>query len=163
MAANGIGSEDIWMTEGSWNGSGSTTMNPEQRAAWLAQQYIFLWSKGVARYYWFTWDSQRYGTLWDPANGVHPAGTAYGLLYNWLVGSVHPDQPCSQSADATWTCTLTLANGKPAEIIWNENGSISLAVRAAFTTYQTLDNSTANSIVGNTVTIGNKPILVVGN
>jgi hypothetical protein len=135
----------------------------EEEAAYLAQQYIFMWAKGVGRYYWFTWDSQVYGTLWDPTGGVHPAGTAYGLLYDWLVGSVHPGQPCSQSTDATWTCTLTLASGKPAEIVWNENTAMSLTVSTAFTTYRTLDNSTANSIVGNTVAIGKKPILLVEN
>jgi hypothetical protein len=164
MSANGIGDEQLWFTEGSWgNPNISPFFSAEEEAAYLAQQYIFMWAKGVGRYYWFTWDSQNYGTLWDPTNGIHPAGTAYGLLYKWLVGSIHADQPCSQSADATWTCTLTLANGKRAEIVWNENISMSLAVGTAFTTYQTLDNSTVDSIVGNSVTIGHKPILLVEN
>jgi hypothetical protein len=161
MSANGIGNEQLWFTEGSWgNPKLSPFFSPQEEAAYLAQQYIFMWAKRVSRYYWFTWDSPTFGTLWDPLNGIHPAGVAYGRLYNWLVGSVHPDEPCSQDSNGTWTCTLTLASGKPAEIVWNPNASTRLPVNSTFTAYETLDNNTANPIVGNTITAGSKPILL---
>jgi HYDIN/CFA65/VesB family protein/cellulase (glycosyl hydrolase family 5)/Big-like domain-containing protein len=158
MTGYGIGNEPVWVTEGSWGLN--TTMTDAQQVAYLAQEHIFLWSKNVARYYWYAWGNSKWGTLWDTTNGVHPPGTAYGLLSNWLVGSVTSVSPCSQEADATWTCRLTLANGNPAEIVWNANTSKSLTVSLAFTSYQTLDNGTVSPILGNTVTIGNKPILL---
>jgi hypothetical protein len=162
MASNGLASKPLFFTEGSW-GDGSTAGPPgitsEQQVAYLAQQYLFMWSGKVDRYYWYAWDSHTWGPLTD-ANGIRPAGTAYNLLYNWLVGSVSPASPCSQAADATWSCTLTLANGQPAEIVWNPNTSKLFAAGPAFTIYQTVDNNIINYIIDNTVEIGNKPILL---
>ena len=160
-----LSSKPIWFTEGSWGND--TTMTDEQQIAYLSQEYILAWSVGAERVYWYAWDNtfgtpagNGYGTLWDPTNGVHPAGAAYGLLYDWLVDSVHPEQPCSQSFDATWICTLTLANGNSAELVWNPTASRSLTVGNTFTNYRTLDNTAVNSIVGSVVTIGDKPILL---
>jgi hypothetical protein len=163
MSQYGIADEPLWFTEGSWDGSGQTSLTSEQQVAYLAQQYLFVWAKGAERYYWFSWDSSTYGTLWQPTTGILPPGTAYGLLYNWLVGSVHPTPACSQDTQDTWTCNLTLANGDAAEIVWNPNTAQSFTTGPIFTTYQTLDDSVVHSIVGNTVTIGNKPILLVAN
>jgi hypothetical protein len=166
MTAHGIGDKPVWFTEGSWgsntlNGAGAGILTNEQQSAYLAQQYIFLWSKDVDRYYWYSWDNnQGWGTLWDATNGIHPAGIAYGLLYSWLVGSSHTDSPCAQRTEGTWICTLRLANGNPAEIVWNPVASESFAADATFTSYQTLDNSAVNPIVNNTVRVGNKPILL---
>jgi hypothetical protein len=159
MTSFGVSSKPIFFTEGSWGNS--TALTDDQKVAYLAQQYILMWSKDVSRYYWYAWDNTRnFGTLWDATSGVHPAGIAYGFLAGWLVGSVHGDQPCSQSADATWTCTLTLADGNPAEIVWNPSASTALTVGTKFTTYRTLTNNTVNSIIGDTVTVENKPILL---
>jgi hypothetical protein len=158
MSSYGIGNAPVWVTEGSWGLN--TTLTDAQQAAYLAQEHIFLWSKNVSRYYWYAWGNSKWGTLWDTTHGVHPSGTAYGFLYNWLVGSVTSLSPCAQEADATWTCRLILANGNPAEIVWNASASKSWTVSPAFTSYQTLDNDTVNPILGNTVTIENRPILL---
>jgi hypothetical protein len=159
MAANGDGAKPLWVTEGNWGAVANGTLTNDQKVAFLAQEYLLLWNKGIARYYWYAWDNTHaYGPLWDTINGVHPAGTAYGLLYDWLAGSTYSVQPCSQAADATWTCTLTLSDGSPAEIVWNPNSSLSFST--TFAAYRTLDNTTVNSVIGTTVVIGNKPILL---
>jgi hypothetical protein len=165
MSTYGISSKPIWFTEGNWGNTNDNVLNDSQKAAYVAQEYLLMWSSGVvARYYWYAWDAASYGTLWNPATGVvQPAGIAYERIAEWLIGSVHPEQPCSESADGTWTCTLTLASGYPGQIIWNASTSKTISVSPSFATYETLANTTVHTIVGNQVTIGNEPILLVGS
>jgi hypothetical protein len=161
MAQYGIGNQPLWVTEGSWGVAGLTS---SQQVAYLAQEYIILWSKNVARFYWYSWDGgPQWGLLWNPSSGMNAAGNAYGLLENWLVGSVSSPSPCTQSPDATWYCALTLPNGDAAQIVWNSNTTSSKAVNSAFTTYRTLENGIVNPIPGNTVPVGSEPILLIAN
>jgi hypothetical protein len=160
MTSSGLPNMPIWFTEGNWGKQPGIT-NDEQ-IAFLSTEYIFFWSKGVSRFYWYAWDNNSgWGALWDPTNGAHPAGAAYGLLYNWMVGSVHAANPCTEAADDTWTCKLTLADGSAAEILWNPTTAESVSVGSTFHSYRTLDNSTEHAITGDTVAIGKKPILAV--
>ena len=162
MVQYGIGKEPLWCTEGSWGPDKGLTS--AQQLAYLAQEYILLWSKKVDRYYWYAWDgTQQWGILWNESTGINAAGTAYGLLETWLIGSVSSASPCSQRPDATWQCTLSLSNGDAAEIIWNPNTSVEKAVDPAFTTYRTLDNGIVNAIAGNSVAVSSEPILLVAN
>jgi hypothetical protein len=157
-ASYGLPEKPIWFTEGNWGKNPGTN---DQQVAFLATEYLFLWSKGVSRFYWYAWDNTSgWGPLWDSTHGVHPAGVAYGLLYKWMVGSTHADNPCSEDADSTWSCKLNLADGAAAQIVWNAGGSRSFTVPSTFSVYRTLDNANVNNIVGNTVTIGPKPILL---
>ena len=64
MAQYGIGNQPLWVTEGSW---GVTGLTSSQQVAYLAQEYIILWSKNVARFYWYSWDG---GTPMGPACGT---------------------------------------------------------------------------------------------
>ena len=157
--SSGIPDKPIWFTEGNWGKNGGTN---DQQVAFLSTTYIFLWSKGVSRFYWYAWDNTSdWGPLWDTATGIHPAGTAYGLLYSWMVGSTHSPNPCSQDSGSTWTCKLTLADGSAAEILWNPVAAKSVPVDSTFHSYRTLDNNVVHTVTGNAVTVGIKPILVV--
>jgi hypothetical protein len=159
MSSNGIGDEPIWSTEG---GFGNLSLTTAQRVAAVGQMYTMLWSRDVGRFYWFAWDSSNnWGTMWTSDGGVNSSGVAYGVLYSWLVGSTHSPNPCSEASDSTWTCTLTLSTGYPAEIVWNSTTSKTLAVSSAFATYETLANTTAHSIANHQVAIGNEPILII--
>jgi hypothetical protein len=172
MANYGIGNEQLISTEGNW---GATGLTDPQKVAYLGQLNTFFWSirssQNIGRFYWYTWDSNdQFGGLTNASSGaptgetINAAGIAYGLLDNWLVGSVSPSSPCYQTADLTWNCTLTLADGDPAMIMWTqETTPVIKSVSSAFTTYQTLATSTPNTIVANTVSIGNEPILLVQN
>jgi hypothetical protein len=162
MAKYGISSKPFWLTEGNWNGSGIATLNETQQAAYLAQEYMLIWStNAVARYYWYSWDNLKIGFLWDDSKGIRPAGTAYGLLAKWLIGSTHGANQCSEASDGTWTCSLTLATKYPAEIVWNANGSKTITVDASFATYETLSNTTVHSIASHEVSIGPLPVLII--
>jgi fibronectin type 3 domain-containing protein len=162
MATYGISSKPIWFTEGNWNGDGGGTLTDAQKAAYLAQEYMLMWSTGaVSRYYWYAWDA-RVGNLWTPTAGLNQAGTAFNLLADWLIGSTHAANPCSVSSDGTRTCSLTLASGYPGQIIWNASISKTLTVDSAFATYETLTSSTVRSIVSHQVAIGPLPVLIIG-
>jgi hypothetical protein len=158
MTKYGIARRPLWFTEGSWGNDSALTA--EQAAGWLARQYLVMWSKGVGRYYWYSWDNPQWGTLWDATSGIHPAGTAYGQLEGWLVGSSHAAEPCAKESDATWTCTLALSNGAPAKILWNTSAAKTVAVGGSFTVYQTLDGATSHAITGGAVANGDEPVLV---
>jgi hypothetical protein len=161
MSKYNISGKPIWFTEGNWNAAGTGPLTDAQKAAYLAQEYMLMWSTGaVSRYYWYSWDST-VGTLWTPSKGLTPAGTAYNLLAHWLVGSTHATDPCSEASDGTWTCALTLSTGYPAEIIWHPAASKTITVNAAFATYETLSNSTVHSIASHEVAIGALPVLIV--
>ncbi len=164
MAKYNISSKPLWLTEGNWNGSGIDTLNDAQQAAYLAQEYMLIWStNAVARYYWYSWDNMKIGTLWDDTNGIHPAGTAYGLLAKWLIGSTHDANQCSEASDGTWTCALTLATKYPAEIVWNASLSKTITVDPSFATYETLSNTTVHSIASHQVVIGPLPVLIINS
>jgi fibronectin type 3 domain-containing protein len=161
MSAHGISSKPIWFTEGNWNGDGGGTLNDAQKAAYISQEHMLMFSTGaVARYFWYSWDS-KVGTLWTPTSGLTAAGRAYSLLQEWLIGSTHASSPCKEGSDGTWTCALTLDTGYPAEIIWNAGASKTITVDGTFVTYRTLSNSTVHSIASHQVPIGPLPIMVV--
>ena len=49
-----------------------------------------------------------------------PRAVAYGLLENWLVGSVSPPGALPRKRPMRrWHCALTLPNGDAAQIVWN--------------------------------------------
>jgi polysaccharide biosynthesis protein PslG len=161
MLKYNISSKPIWFTEGNWNGDGLGSLTDAQKAAYLAQEYMLMWSTdAVSRYYWYSWDS-KVGTLWTASKGLTPAGTAYDQLADWLIGSTHTSKACEEASDGTWTCTLTLSTGYPAEIIWNPGVSKTITVGAAFATSRTLTNSTVHSIAGHQVAIGALPVLII--
>jgi fibronectin type 3 domain-containing protein len=163
MATYQISSKPIWFTEGNWNGDGLGSLTDAQKAAYLAQEYMLMWSTdAVARYYWYSWDS-KVGTLWTPATGLTPAGTAYNQLADWLIDSTHSANPCSTASDGTWTCALKLSTGYPAEIIWNPDVSKTIPVGATFATLRTLTSGSVQSIAGHQVAIGSLPVLIIGS
>jgi peptidoglycan hydrolase-like protein with peptidoglycan-binding domain len=162
MTLYGISGKPLWGTEGSWGSA--TNLTPDQEQAWVAKTYVISWMKGVARDYWYSWDGGVWGPLWNSVSGVQPSGTAYTQIYNWLAGAYRPStNPCYQTIDSTYHCYLTLADGNPAEIVWNDAATTTLSIGPSFTSYLTLDNSTENAVSGNSVTVGTKPDLLVVN
>jgi fibronectin type 3 domain-containing protein len=162
MATYGISNKPIWFTEGNWNGDGGGTLTDAQKAAYVAQEHMLMWSTGaVARYYWYSWDSQ-VGTLWTASKGLTAAGVAYNQLTEWLIGSTNLANPCTTSTDGTWTCSLVLSSGYPAQIIWNPSTSKTITVGGEFATYRILTDGNIRSITGHQVAIGALPVMVIG-
>lgn len=170
----GLTAQPTWFTEGSW-GMDLQYPNPapltpasapapppgltnEEKSAYMAMQHIYMWIAGVARYYWYQWDStQGWGAMWSPT-GINPVGQAYSILRAWLNGATLVNPVPVTNASGTSLLTLTLANGRAAALAWNPNvHSLSVAP----TEYLTLDSPAVNLVKNGSVTVHPKPILLL--
>jgi hypothetical protein len=159
MSKYGLSAKQMWDTEGSW-GLGAIT-DPNVQAAFVARAHLLHWSIGVARFYWYAWDSP-WGTLWT-SSGPSLAATAYAQVYRWMVGATMPTT-CSHSGTngyhAVYTCTLTRSNGYQARAVWNTDGNSTYTVPTQFTYYGDLNGNKFSVPSNHQVTIGIKPILL---
>jgi hypothetical protein len=158
MTAHGIASAPIWDTEGGW-GQDSTLTNVAERPGYMAREILLQNSSGVARIYWYEWNSATWGTLWTPS-GIQPSGVAYGQLYHWMEGATMANA-CVMAADSTWTCTLTRPGGVESLAIWNAAGTKNYTPASNYKSYMDLAGK-SHSING-TVSIGYTPILLVAS
>lgn len=113
MASYGAASKQLWDTEGNW-GSSTNLSDPQEQAAFLARYYILHCSLGVQRLYWYGWNNQSFGTLWDSSHHLHPAALAYEQVFKWVVGS-KITRPCVLGRDATWICEMNAGS----RIMWS--------------------------------------------
>jgi hypothetical protein len=91
---------------------------------------------------------------------VTPAGNAYKVIEQWLVGATMVD--CTESADHTWTCQLN-RSGKKEWIVWSSQGNRKFDVPAAWhmkTVTPLLYDWV--SLTGSSIDIGPAPRLVMG-
>jgi len=163
MAKRGISSLPLWDTESSW-GPAKQLPNEDDRVAFVARHYLLQWSKGVQRDYWYAWNDNDYGTLWDDSShNIRRAGVAYRELVAWLTGA-QMTTPCAISPDSTWTCGFRLQGGAPAQVVWNSSvsGASTLQFLPAsnYVQYKSLDGS-VRPISGGNIQIGNKPVLLL--
>jgi hypothetical protein len=177
LANHGQEAKALWDTEASF---GKTSIDGftdlDMQAAFVGRFYLLHWSNGVARFYWYMWNStDTAGTLWkaDPHNPGGPGtvlkpGIAYGQMYGWLVGA-SLSSGCSNGGGngSVWTCELSRPGGYEAKAVWNtsmscQQGACSTTqypVDAKYKQYRTLDGKTI-AITKSTVPIGAKPILL---
>ena len=160
MAANGIAGKPLWDTESSWAGFGNLgTPSIEQQVGFIAKDYLFHWSNGVSRFIWYAYDGgPTWGGLLTAGGTPSPAVTSYQQVYQWMVGA-SMTTPCSQSVSGVWTCGFTRPGGYQAEAIWISNSSLTMAVSPQFTEYRDLSGN-VTPITGNTVAVGDQPILL---
>ena len=146
--------------------------------AYVSRAYIFMASAGangtpgVQTAYWYSWggtgnfDNGGWGTL-NGSDGQNPAaGTAYGQIYSWLVGSTFTAR-CSV-AGTVWSCPLTQPNGTPTLIVWDASQSCSTSncttsaytVPAGYVNYLDLTGA-ANDASSGTIQIGAAPVMLV--
>jgi hypothetical protein len=167
MATAGQQNKPLFDTEASW-GQGSRLDDPDQQAAFLARFYLLHMSAKVDKFYWFGWDQVGTSLFDSTTNGLSKAGTAYDQIYRWtsIVGA--PAQNCLASG-TQWTCDLSGPSGQ-AQAIWDTSQTcnagvcttLNAPVGSQFKSYLDLDGN-KNTISGQTVPIGAKPVLLVTN
>lgn len=150
----------VWDTEAGW-GQNSWLSDPDLQAAFLAKFYLLHWSAGVERFYWYAYDNEKWGTLWDEKSSLHKAGVAYREVHQWLQGATMP-APCALNR-AVWTCALVRGNNYRAMVVWSLTkapaSAIRISVPGEFKQYRNLDGNLQN-VHDDGVLISNKPILV---
>ena len=84
----------IWNTEINYGlqigGGGTAPRSPRGRqAAYVARTYVLNAANGVKRVFWYSWDLQTLANtqLTYASGSLTPAGTTYGVVRGWLLGS----------------------------------------------------------------------------
>ena len=162
-----------------------------EQAAWLGTEYLIqayyatASPNTLAGYAFYTWDSgpnnkdNDVSALWDTTWGflqsstdnLTPAGVAYTIVYQWLLGAT-PNGACTGGvAPATWTCNFSNSGFGQARAVWyscpnNEyfklppgSGGCSSTYSTNYTYYRDLAGN-KNQVQNNTVTITPSPILL---
>jgi hypothetical protein len=161
MSDNGAGNKPLWNTETGWLAPARFDSD-ELAAAFLARAYILSWAAGVERFYWYAWDNRSLAivTYKDDERRVTPAGNAYRMMEQWLVGA--RIDGCAESTDHNWTCQLNRA-GKKNWLVWNPQGSRKFDIPGAWhvksATPLLLDQ---RPVRGTTIEIGPAPTLLAG-
>ncbi|HEY1220540.1 MAG: carbohydrate binding domain-containing protein [Bryobacteraceae bacterium] len=162
IAEHGVSAIPVWATEGA---SGDNTTVPESlAAAYLVRKYLVHLAFGSIRFDWYAWGKATtfcVGTEENDPRVLTEAGSAFGILLNWL----HDASLTSASIDAshTWQIGLTLAGRNPGLIVWNPAATVQFAIPGTFhnvSQHDIFGNSTP--VEGSTVSIGDSPILLMG-
>jgi polysaccharide biosynthesis protein PslG len=157
----------MWDTQAGWNRD-SNLPDPNMQAAYLARLYILSKANGVARFYWYQYGNSEFGTIWTSTGGLNLAGTAYGQIYNWLVGTIE-SAPCKEKG-TVYTCGFQGRNGLLEQPVWDtaQTCSNGVCTTSTFTpstiyiNYMDLEgNKTPISPPGSPIQIGAEPILLI--
>ena len=164
MAKYGLLQKPLWDTEGSWGDTNSRAItDPDLQAAFVARDYLLHWSNGITRLYWYAWDGETWGALWNRATGSNLAAAAYQQVYSWMVGA-RMVAPCSMNGgtiySATYTCDLVRDGGYSARAVWNTVGDTKFVVPSTYTQYRDLGGHVHALPTDRSITIGKKPILL---
>jgi hypothetical protein len=160
LADNGLANKPVWNTETGWLPPAKFDSD-ELAAGFLARAYILSWAASVQRFYWYAWDNNGYVaiiTYKEDAHTVTPAGHAYAIIQQWLVGASM--NRCTESADHTWTCQLN-RTGKSQWIVWNAQGNRKFNIPAAWKVKSlTPLLSEHKSLSSTTIDVGPIPVLL---
>jgi hypothetical protein len=171
MASIGLQKKPIWDSENSWGGP-LANKDPDYRASFVARSLLEHWSVGLRRSFWYGWDEPVWGTLWTPNGGITPAGTAYGVVEDWMLGATMP-YPCTENGGTYWlavyTCDLTRSGGYQARAVFDTTQTCKKGVcttssyipATKYIQYRDITGAVFPiSPPGETLQIGLKPILL---
>jgi hypothetical protein len=95
-------------------------------------------------------------------NSEYGSGLGYGWLTKWLVGSTI-STPCAETTTNSnvWSCTLRLANGDSAQVVWYAPTTSSTSwTTTGFTYYQDLTGC-VQAISGGMITLAQQPVILM--
>lgn len=160
MKEGGSGDKPLWDTETGWAGP-KPFPSSQLAASYLARAELLALSGGVERIYWYAWDNHAWATLQTTENDnrtLTPAGKAYGVIHNWLVGTQL--EGCSEKKKSIWVCSL-IRNGNRQWIVWSsgETASFDFGSDVHANKLQTLSGDSKDIDVGQ-IQVGPSPILL---
>jgi hypothetical protein len=159
LADNGLANKPLWNTETGWLEPAKFDSD-ELAAGFLARAFVLSWAAGIQRFYWYGWDNQYMAiiTYKESARTITPAGSAYKIMEQWLVGTKM--QSCTSTSDHTWTCQLN-RSGKNEWIVWNTQANHKFDVPRAWSVASTTRLLQASHpLRGASVDIGPVPVLL---
>lgn len=158
LADNGLANKPVWNTETGWLEPAKFDSD-ELAAGFLARAFILSWAAGIQRFYWYGWDNQFMAivTYKESARTITPAGSAYKIVEQWLVGTMM--QSCTSTSDYTWMCQLD-RSGKKEWIVWNTRGNHKFEVPRTWSVARsTALLQDSHPLSGSSVDIGPVPAL----
>jgi hypothetical protein len=127
LNSRGCGNKPLWNTESSW-AKPKYFSSEAEAAGYLMRMYVVNWLMGVERCYWYSWDNHNWSTVeltTRDGNQMTTVGAAYGIIHDWMVGSVL--RFCSLQKSEVWTCRFDQGPIK-SWIVWAESGTVQFAV-----------------------------------
>jgi hypothetical protein len=131
-----------------------------KQAAYVLRTYILNAANGVARVFWYRYDSTdvRADThmveLADPSV-ISPAGTAFYTVQKWLKGATlvgtPTARPCTKDRHGTYTCVVRYGKSSMGRIYWNPTRTVTK--RTVASTRSTETGLGAARTVGHPVTL----------
>ena len=161
ISENNLGNVPLWNTESNWL-TPARFDSEEIAAGFLARAFILAWAAGVQRFYWYAWDNQYVAiiTYKEVDRRVTPAGYAYEIMEQWLVGTRMDG--CTESAEHSWTCQLSRA-GRREWIVWNSQENHKFDVPGAWHVRSVTPLlHDRRSLNGSSIEIGRAPMLLTG-
>ena len=117
----------LWNTESGW-AKPAQFSSEQQAAGYVMRTYLLNRLAGVDRCYWYAWDNRNWSTLdmTSRSSGeVTPAGTAYGVVSHWLLGSIL--RSCTRQSSGLWICSLE-RNNVQMHVLWSDASSRSMSI-----------------------------------
>jgi hypothetical protein len=161
MQQYGQNKKPIFVTEGSWALGSQFPTN--QQPGFSFRHYLSMLTSSAQRFYLMAFFGVDAGNLWNTTTKtLTPAGLAYQLYYDWLVGATMTQSCHAQSASSpVWSCAFSRSGGYQAEAIWNTSlpwGQTSrITVPNQYLRYRDLYNN-VTTIENHQVPIGYDPI-----
>lgn len=152
---------EIWESEANYNSGGrAIPMSAQPRL--VARTYIDSVGLGIARSYWYSWETQLriLGVrMTNPSGQPTAAAVAYRVVKSWMAG--HAWLGCKTGRTRVSSCGM-LGGGTRSTILFTQRGRKAVPLPAGTSAVCELDGSCRPASGGSAVAVGPNPILAVG-
>lgn len=161
LARHGV-YKPIWNTEVNYGMTGRPVrpLSSSRQAGYVARTYLLNAANGVARVYWYGWQTQstvNTRLVTSNLSSLTAAGVAFGTVSSWMKGA--RIDSCPIDAAGTYTCTLT-KSGVTRRVYWNPTRSVSVVAERGATAYQKLDGTRGTLSGGARLRVNHAPVMV---
>ncbi|NHC14740.1 glycosyl hydrolase [Motilibacter deserti] len=164
LAARGI-SKPVWCTELNYGASFGPAGSPPvgysaaRASAYVARAFVLAAQNGVARVFWYGWDTPGTSGIAMSRGGVPTrAATAYARVRSWLLGSRMDG--CSVDRSGTYTCRMLLKDRSPARVMWNPERAVRVRTPSSTRTTTPLSGTVTRESGARTLRVGGTPVLI---
>jgi len=165
ILAAGRLSKPVWCTELNYGASLGPVGSPAVRytaareAAYVARAYVLAAQSGVARVFWYSWDTPgTSGVAMSRSGAPTRAAGAFTRVRSWLAGSRM--YGCSVDRHGTYTCTMRLKGGSWARVLWNPNRAVSVRTPSSTRTTTSLAGTVSRQSGARALRVGGTPVLL---
>lgn len=162
----------IWNTEFGWLIENQNTivkpqkvvftkvLSPDEASSYIARYYIINWASDIERCILYSWDHREMGLTEADGVTLKEPAYAYGMIYNWLVGSKMLE--CIHNVQGMWISVLDRPGNKRALIVWHPDKHIAYTIPNNLRVLRIVDLKGTLLQINRTVIVGPSPILIEG-